>query len=258
MRHSIDELLGIAYRHYPRGMSSDHAGHRYTEEHRRLVAARRQAGAAHDPWRAMLRRLGAQLPEHLVTNRSLHLPMGDWDACYSGSIDLSRPASDYPLPLPDPDALPASVEGPPSVDFLVSFLCPYYIIYGSRYVDDLEATEAALRAPPRETVTVWSGNTAHILPISVVTPEISAEAGRQNEQRRQDLLRQPLQRRVIDFEPSPDEQPYAAALTREIEATFGCERMPPEIGNVLVPDVATNNRALGEARLYDCLLSDQW
>ena len=64
--------------------------------------------------------------------------------------------------------------------------------------------------------------------------------------------------RVIAFEPSPDEQPYAAALAREIAATFGCEPMPPEVGEIIVPDASTNLRGLGEARLYDCLLSDSW
>ncbi|WP_437294638.1 hypothetical protein [Sorangium sp. So ce426] len=64
--------------------------------------------------------------------------------------------------------------------------------------------------------------------------------------------------RVVSFDLSPDEQPYAAVIAQEIEATWGYERMPPEVGNVVVPDVATNLRRLGEARLYDCLFSDAW
>ncbi len=57
---------------------------------------------------------------------------------------------------------------------------------------------------------------------------------------------------------SPAEQPDAQVLTQEIEATYAYEPMPPEIGNVVVPDVATNGRALGKATIYDCLLSDDW
>jgi len=61
---------------------------------------------------------------------------------------------------------------------------------------------------------------------------------------------------MISF--SHDEQPYAAWIIHDIEATWGYERMPPEIGKMIVPDVATNRRNLGEATLYDCLLSDDW
>ena len=57
---------------------------------------------------------------------------------------------------------------------------------------------------------------------------------------------------------SSTEQPYAWGLAQEIEATYGYEPMPPEIGKVVVPDVATNGRALGKATIYDCLLSDDW
>jgi hypothetical protein len=92
----------------------------------------------------------------------------------------------------------------------------------------------------------------------VVTPEIRAEAERQDRERRERLLREPLKRRVIAFDPLPDEKPYMDWLAGDIEATFGCERMPPEVGNVIVPDVVTSNCGLGQARVYDCLLSDDW
>jgi hypothetical protein len=39
---------------------------------------------------------------------------------------------------------------------MISFICPCYVVYSSRYVDDVEATEVALRAPPRTTVVVIS------------------------------------------------------------------------------------------------------
>jgi hypothetical protein len=99
---------------------------------------------------------------------------------------------------------------------------------------------------------------SHPLQLSVVTPAIRAEAEREDRERRAHLLREPLQRRVIAFDPLPDEKSYTDWLARDIEATFECECMPPEIGNVIVPDVATNNCGLGEARIYDCLLVDGW
>jgi hypothetical protein len=53
-------------------------------------------------------------------------------------------------------------------------------------------------------------------------------------------------------------QPYERELAQEIKATYGYEAMPPEIGEILVPDVATGVRDFGAATIYDCLLSDDW
>lgn len=58
------------------------------------------------------------------------------------------------------------------------------------------------------------------------------------------------------FELSAYEQPYGQAITEEIETTFGYERMPPEIGNVLVPGACFRHRALGEATIFDSLFTD--
>jgi hypothetical protein len=186
--------------------------------------------------------------------------MGTMDACYAGTIFLD--VTPTPLPFPVLARRPTRWwERPPSphtVGFLISFICPYYAIYSTRSVDDIEATAAALAAPRRDTIDVYYHDTMYVVPASVVKPEIRAEEEREDEERRQYLQQHPLRRRVITFEPSPEEQPYAEALTREIEATFGGEPMPPEVGNVIVPDVATNTCMLGEARLYDCLFSDQW
>jgi hypothetical protein len=55
------------------------------------------------------------------------------------------------------------------------------------------------------------------------------------------------------------EEPAASDLVREIEATYvGYEPIPPELGNVVVPDVALDCRNFGEATVYDCLLSTEW
>jgi hypothetical protein len=55
-----------------------------------------------------------------------------------------------------------------------------------------------------------------------------------------------------------DEEPCVSALAQEIEATYGYEPIPPEIGNEIVPDLALDARALGKATIYDCLLSAVW
>src|SRR5262249_12093676 len=64
-----------------------------------------------------------------------------------------------------------------------------------------------------------------------------------------------IKRHHVTFDLLPEERPYAEWIAREIEATFGCEPMPPEVGTVFVPDLATP-KLPGEIRLYDCLFSD--
>lgn len=239
MRHSVNELTGIVYCYYPRGLLTNDPRYEEAEEHRRLVAARRQAGADNEPWRAMLKRLGDQFPENSVQNRSLHLPGGGWDACYSACLYLPT----------------APGEHHHTVGFMVSFLAPYYVIYSSRTVDDLEKIEEmkARRAKPARyasvniipnTLVILPAWMAKILPACMVESEPSP----------------PMEayRNVINFDLSPDERPYAAWIAQDIEATWGYEPMPPDVGKVIVPDVATNLRLLGEATLYDCLFTDNW
>jgi hypothetical protein len=253
MKHKAAELLEIIYRHYPRGLARDDPGYTKTEAYGRLSDARRRAGADSKAWNALLERAGDRFPENVPMNDSVHLPTGKMDAAYSGKIFLEpRPV----LTVPPPRGL--LPRGSPAIGFMISFICPYYVVYASRYVDDLEATEAALRAPLRNTALVIHDNAAHLLPLSVVTPAIRAEEEREDRERREYLLREPLQRHVIAFEPLPDEKPIMDWLAREIEVTFGCERMPPEVGSVIVPDVETNSRPFGEARIYDCVMSDTW
>ena len=57
---------------------------------------------------------------------------------------------------------------------------------------------------------------------------------------------------------TPDEEPHVRELAREVEATYGGALIPPELGNIVVPDVTMDTRGLGEATIYDCLLSTVW
>lgn len=51
----------------------------------------------------------------------------------------------------------------------------------------------------------------------------------------------------------------SAAIAAEIEATYpGYEPIPPEIGNEVVADVAMDGVSLGQATIYQCLLSTRW
>ena len=247
-KDSIDELRRVVYRYYPRGIPYGKARYTETAEHRRLAAAQRRAAAEQQPWLALLQRLGEQFPAHSIEN--------GWpaamDACYSGAILLNG----APSRAPDPDDVLAGRSH--TVGFMVSFLGPYYVVYASRYVDDLEATRAALRVRPDGMVDVYHEGALYVVPASIVKPEIRAQAEREDERWRDRLRRTPLRRQEITLEPSAEEQPYVEHIARAIEEAFGCERMPPEVGSVVVPDVSTNLRILGQARLYDCLFSDAW
>jgi hypothetical protein len=200
VRHSLDQLLAVVYRFYPRGMNDTDAGYDDTEEHRRLVAARRHAGTGepYERWRAMLRRLDACFPGRSVTNRSLHLPTGSIDACYSAWLDLP----------------PSAGEHARNLGFLVSFLVPSYVVYSSR--------------------------------MTHLDPRDPASEGRSI-------------RREFSFTFTGDEEPYVREIVREIEATYsGYEPMPPDVGNVIVPDVVAGLKLMGETTLYHCLFSDDW
>lgn len=186
-----EELLDTVYRYYPRGIPSDDPRYQETPEYRRLAAARRQAGADREPWRALLRRLGDQFSENAVQDRSLHLPTGEHDACYSAWVYLPASPGEH-----------------------------WRVVVALRVLQQALSALLQARQPP---------------PVRVPRRQVETS-----------------------FDPSPEEERYFAGITQAIEATFKCERLPPEIGKVLVPDVATGSRSLGEATLYDCLLSDDW
>lgn len=226
MRHAVSDLIEVVYQYYPRGTSRQDARYEQTDEYRRLSAARRKAGAEQEPWRQMLRRLGAQFPADSVMNGSLHLPTGEHDAGYSGQIFLPTGAGEHSR----------------SVGFLISFLVPYYVIYSSRVVDDPESEKLPPALRPR---LVFEADTCVALPPDPHAADVDGDA-------------EPTRRRVLGLEFSPEEEPHVRWLARDIEATWGYERMPAEVGKVIVPDVATNLRVLGEATLHDCLFSDNW
>jgi hypothetical protein len=55
------------------------------------------------------------------------------------------------------------------------------------------------------------------------------------------------------------EEAAALDLAREIEATYsGYQPIPPELGDLVVPDVALDPDCFGRATIYNCLLSEIW
>ncbi|AGP40187.1 hypothetical protein BE04_27955 [Sorangium cellulosum] len=226
MKHNIDELLDIVYRYYPRGVGITEDGDIDdqlcigTEEHDRLVRARIQASKS-DRWRSLRRRIRDGFPGRFM-DHSLHLPAGGCDACYSFSIDMPESTGR-------------------TLWFHVSFLVPYYIVHSSRTVDIVKQT--------RDLFVVTFRGTRFVVSLSPFDPRFVA---RPDDRQRFTVVR----REYAAFELLPEEQPCATWISGDIEATFGCERMPPEIGTVLVPDVLAGLRLPGEVRLYDCLFTD--
>lgn len=221
MKHSVEDLLGIVRDYYPRGISTEDPRYKASPEHRRLVEARRRAGTEKATWNALLERLNRQFPTDGLLNDSLHLPLGTMDAAYSGKL------------------FPTGSKENLTIGFLVSFLVPYYIVYSSRSVPDLER----MAAPRAKLRFVFEGDTCYALPADPNAPE-------------EDVAPFKPTREVLHFDFSPQEQAYARWIASEIEATWGYERMPPEVGQLVVPDVATDHRGIGEATVYDCLMSD--
>ncbi|WP_437827091.1 hypothetical protein [Sorangium sp. So ce1153] len=225
MKHSVRDLLDVVHRYHPRGIDGieqdDIQRYKETEEYGRLVAARRRA-AADERWPALLRRIEERFPDCAVMNDSFHLPTGSLDACYSFSFSLPSAANGRTL------------------WFKISFLVPYYIVYDYRLVQ-------FVRQPDKFRVVF--GGINFFIPRSPRDPELVSNS---DEER---IMSVTFNESYIDFELSADELPYAEWIARDIEATFGCERMPPEVGVVLVPDVTVNLRTVGEARLYDCFFT---
>jgi len=231
MKHTLDELLDIVYRYYPRGVGMvdgdfDIKAIENSEEHARLVAARREA-ATDERWHALRRRIEERFPDAPLENHSIHLPTGRHDACYSFIVYLPGESHDRAL------------------WFQVSFLAPYYIIPRS-------CTTEIVKEPRTDFFSVDFQGIQFRVSRSPLDPELISNVEDER------LKRVTIKRTYVTFDLLPEQRPYAEWIAREIEATFGCEPMPPEVGTVIVPDLATP-RLPGEARLYDCLFTkDEW
>ena len=67
----------------------------------------------------------------------------------------------------------------------------------------------------------------------------------------------PILDNMLDF--SPDEKPCVPVIVEELRAAFaGYEPMPPEIGNLVVPEAVTHFKMMGEATIYGCLFTPYW
>ncbi|WP_434047584.1 MULTISPECIES: hypothetical protein [Sorangium] len=226
MKCSIKELLDVVYKYYPRGIDLvdevDIQRYKESEEYARIVAARRRA-AADERWPALLRRIQERFPDSVVMNDSFHLPTGSLDASYSFSVSLPSATDSRTL------------------WFHVSFLVPYYLVYSWRLM-------RFVRRPEKFRFVL--GGVNFFVPRSPLDPQLISDL---DDERLHSVT---FAEAYVSFDLLADELPYAEWIARNIEMSFGCERMPPETGTIVVPDVAVNLRNLGEATLYDCLFRD--
>lgn len=243
MRHSAQELFEIIYQYYPRKRAPYQPGYKKTKEYRRRLEACRSAIAYYEQWVEMIRRLAIRFPEATAHNFSMY---------------IKAPGSDIPeytgmLTIPN-----LIKQKNHSIDFAVSILAPYYKIYSTYSVDDLTTAN-----PPRYKL-LSVGRRCYAFPIETSIAEMEAKTGLSNLETymREDRIRdpnptEPKTMNIVRFDLSPDEELYSSEIIREIEAAFpGYELMPPEVGKMIVPDIATAGHLFGEATVYACLMSD--
>lgn len=126
MKHSTAELINIVYSYFPRGLQGDEAHYKQTPEYSRRMGARIPASERFRDWCAMLARLKARFPDGLreigVQNGSPFLASptaATLDRCFTGALWL--PARN-------------SQETHHELEFLVSFVVPYYFIFSSSMI----------------------------------------------------------------------------------------------------------------------------
>lgn len=192
MKHTLDELLQIVYRYYPRGVLDHEPGYHRSTEFRRLDAIRKEA-ASSKVWLAYLDRLSLRF-NGVIFNRSLALARFPCDAC-TWVTHLLPPRSSDPQ---DADLL----------GIAISFIAPYYVLYSSRTIDRTYYDAVRFFYP---------------------------------------------------FDLNDDEVADAQIMVDEMKLLYPeHEPMPPEVGNIVVPDVMAGNQMIGRATLYNCFFTDAW
>lgn len=248
MKHTVADLKAIIRAYFPRAASAP-VNVETTEEHRRLVTARKKAGENKAMWSAVLRDIEARLPGCMVQTDSLHLPTGWYDSGYAAIINL-------------PDR--SERERRHELRVVVSFLAPYYALSAS-----IEIYPEAWRDPPRSMPNDLqpSARQEEQDRSAALEPFNAAHAAEELNPQGPVVLYVPgpsepplvLPTREQRFNLAPDEEPYARAAIEVIEASFpGYELMPTEVGMIPLPDVFNDAKPLGEATIYDCLFTSSW
>jgi hypothetical protein len=189
-RLTLPQLLEVVHRYYPSHVRRSDEGYPSSEQHQRLLKARREASSGSAAWEQLLHRLDGALPDCKVE---------DWTALFSD--DNCWRARIY---LPAPLSLADGGKEVRAVVILVSILAPAFVLYSAlqRY--------AGKRASPSNTF----------------------------------------------YSDIPETGPYVEKIEPLVHSSLHAQRLPAEILFTPVPDVQCGNVQLGDARLIDCLFTD--
>ncbi len=116
-RFTIPQLLEVVHRYYPSHVRCSDEGYPSSEQHQRLLKARREASSGSAAWEQLLQRLEEALPDCKVE---------DWTALFSD--DNCWRARVY---LPVPSNLVDGGKEARAVVVLVSILAPVFVLYSA-------------------------------------------------------------------------------------------------------------------------------
>jgi len=116
MKHTVEQLISISHRYFPRGIPSDDPRYDTAPEIQRQRDARSRAANDYPAWRGLLGRLGELYPGTYIENRSIGLQSRSADNC-------DRCFGCY-LELPHDPSEPYRYLG-----LFVSFVVPYYTFH---------------------------------------------------------------------------------------------------------------------------------
>lgn len=121
MKHSVEELIQLAYHYHPRGIPIQSPAYKRSKEYKRRLEACRKAAEIYASWLAMIRRLAALFPQHRVYNHAMYMLSPGWDIPeFAGVIELAGgPGKQNPI-----------------IEFRVSVLVPYYKLFRKDVVDE--------------------------------------------------------------------------------------------------------------------------
>jgi hypothetical protein len=128
MKHNAEDLLRISYEYFPRGIEQRDPAYEQSPEFFRQKEARIPASDQYETWRGLLRRLSARFPKERfagveVSNKSPFLQSptagANLDRCFTGELSLP---------------IRSGIETHHWLEFLVSFVVPYYVVGSCCYV----------------------------------------------------------------------------------------------------------------------------
>ena len=119
MKHTIEQLISVAYHYFPRGIPSDDPRYDKSPEVQRQREARSRAADAYPAWRDLLGKLGGLYPSTYIENRSIGLQaktVDNPDRCFGCYVELPHePSEQYRY-----------------LGLFVSFVVPYYTFHHLR------------------------------------------------------------------------------------------------------------------------------